>query len=407
MWRRSVWVTLLVLSFLWVVSPVFGKKSKTELQGNVIDAQGSPLAQAAVVLTPVAGGEVARTETDKKGEFKLTLAVGGEYQLRVVKEGYASFDGEVTLTEGEGQSVEIKMSDAAAGRKRDAVLAFNAGVKALESGDQNSAKAKFLEAAELDPTLGPPHLALADAYLGEGNAAQAAIEIEAFLATAPEDPQGLRLAYRIYQQLGDAQKLALLLEAVRNTDFAKTLAVEVYNEGAAATEDRDYERAAERFTTALRLDSGLKPAYEGLAQVQYHLERYQEALTTAAKLLEIDPKNLQGRRTRFLVYDALDLQDKLPEALAAYQEVDPHAAIEVLYQRAEINFRTGESAKAKAALLEILKQKPDMARAHYTLGLVYASESANAKAREHLERFLALAPDDPEAGTARDILKYL
>ncbi|NJL27942.1 MAG: tetratricopeptide repeat protein [Thermoanaerobaculia bacterium] len=287
------------------------------------------------------------------------------------------------------------------------MLAFNAGVKALQIEDRDTAKTKFREAADLDPTLGPPHLALADIYFGTGAVAEAAVEIEAFLATAPDDPQGLRLAYRIYQQLGDPQKLALALEAVRNTDFAKTLAVEIYNEGAVATQARDYERAAERFTAALGLDPALQPAYEGLVQVQYHLERYQEALTTAAKLLELDPSSLQGRRVRYLVYDALDLQEKLPDALAAYQEVDPEAAVEVLYQRAEIDFRTGESARAKAALLEILKQKPDMARAHYTLGLVYASESANAEARKHLERFLALAPDDPDAADARDILKYL
>jgi hypothetical protein len=34
-------------------------------------------------------------------------------------------------------------------------------------------------------------------------------------------------------------------------------------------------------------------------------------------------------------------------------------------------------------------------------------EGAKPEARSHLERFLALAPNDPESATARDVLKYL
>ncbi len=39
--------------------------------------------------------------------------------------------------------------------------------------------------------------------------------------------------------------------------------------------------------------------------------------------------------------------------------------------------------------------------------MINASKGANAAAKKQLERFLQLAPNDPEANSAREMLKYL
>jgi Tfp pilus assembly protein PilF len=41
------------------------------------------------------------------------------------------------------------------------------------------------------------------------------------------------------------------------------------------------------------------------------------------------------------------------------------------------------------------------------LGLCYVNSGDNAKAKEHFSRFLELAPDDPDAGTAAEMVQYL
>ncbi len=41
------------------------------------------------------------------------------------------------------------------------------------------------------------------------------------------------------------------------------------------------------------------------------------------------------------------------------------------------------------------------------LGLCYVGEDNKEKAKEHLGKFLELAPNDPDAGTAQEMLKYL
>jgi Tfp pilus assembly protein PilF len=70
-------------------------------------------------------------------------------------------------------------------------------------------------------------------------------------------------------------------------------------------------------------------------------------------------------------------------------------------------FNAGNMAGAQQALEQALQADPDLPKAHYTLGLAYANTGDSAKAKEHLQRFLELAPDDPDAATAKEMLDYL
>ncbi len=63
-----------------------------------------------------------------------------------------------------------------------------------------------------------------------------------------------------------------------------------------------------------------------------------------------------------------------------------------------------EGELALAALEGVLRQEPDYADAHWHMAGVLASLGRDAEARRHLRRFLALAPESPWAGQARDRL---
>lgn len=73
------------------------------------------------------------------------------------------------------------------------------------------------------------------------------------------------------------------------------------------------------------------------------------------------------------------------------------------HARAEVDLRDGAVQEAITMLERPLAFQPGLARAHLTLDSCCASSNA-ADARDHPESFLRLAPDDPEADTAKEVL---
>ena len=70
-------------------------------------------------------------------------------------------------------------------------------------------------------------------------------------------------------------------------------------------------------------------------------------------------------------------------------------------------YNAANVAAAKEAFGRALAKDPNHPKSHYMLGLCYASTSENAKAREHLTKFLELAPNDNDAAQAKEMLETL
>ena len=58
--------------------------------------------------------------------------------------------------------------------------------------------------------------------------------------------------------------------------------------------------------------------------------------------------------------------------------------------------------------IDRIRDDPDYGKTHYMLGMCYISQGDNAKAKLHLESFIAVAAaDDADAVTAKEMLSYL
>ncbi len=402
-----------VLGLLLLGSPAVAKKKKKAdtdavVAGRVMNQQDELLTGVAITLVAAGAPElVQQAATDKKGEFRFDLNAREEgYVMRLEKAGYAPFEVPMTPTAGEEKNVDIRLLDEGTRIAQSAHAVYNAGAEAHKARDYETAKAKFLEAVEIDPSLVEAHLGLADVYLTQQSWAAAAAEAEQVLAAKPDGQQAQVIAYEAYRKLGDTAKVeALRGKLAADPKLAEQLAIQIYNEGARLTQTGDLTAAVAKFRAALELDPDLPQAFGGLATSYYNQEDWDGALAAAERLLELDPDSVLGRRIRYLVHDVL----QSPEATAsleAFMEVSPEDAAYALYERADMEFRAGNVEAAKSALLKILERAPDMARAHFTLAKIYVSTDV-AKAKEHFQRFIELAPDDPEVATAKEMLGYL
>lgn len=379
-----------------------------EIEGVVRSADDDKKMLAGItvrVATP--DGPVEAVSADD-GTFALIIPkAAGTYTISLAGDGYAPFEAEVPLEAGQRYSYDFKLVDATAGLRQAATQAYNDGAKLYQEGDIAGAKAKFEAALEAAPDLAQIQVGLANVYLSEGDLDAAREAIETFRATDPAEPNAARLAFEIYMRQGDLDRMTSMIETFSGGPEANNLAAQIYNDGVAAMRDNDYDRAIALFDIANGIAPTLAEPLTGKATLQYNTEDYAGLEATLAQLMEAAPDHPRAHRLRFLLHDARQQTEDAMAAFDAYHAVDSAAAIDLLYKRADLDFRESRPEDAKASLERILVLEPDHAQAHYTLGLALASLGENAGAREHLQRFIELAPDDPEVATVREMLPHL
>ncbi len=127
----------------------------------------------------------------------------------------------------------------------------------------------------------------------------------------------------------------------------------------------------------------------------------------AERLLEIDPGNAEALGIRYEVFRLTGDEEKMQAALDELQSADPDKIVEAFFQQGVLMFNQGNPQAAVEAFQRVLSADPKHSRAYYELGRAYLSAGDMEKAKEALQTFLELAPNDPEAGSAQEMLGYL
>ena len=170
----------------------------------------------------------------------------------------------------------------------------------------------------------------------------------------------------------------------------------------------------------------------------YESKKYRDAETTLREVLVEDSNNSRARHTLGLVLLELDNAGEAAAELQKAVELGP-ATDKLQVDLARANVKLKEWDKAEAALKaaeEIKSDNPDIpyyhgmvaaarndytsaaadfekaielnpgnAYAHYYAGLAYNSIKRRDKTVEHLEAFLKLAPEAPEAKKVQSVLR--
>lgn len=410
--RRPLLVlaTLLLAGLVPLLVPDAARAQRGEavVRGTVTAAGGEALAGARVELFPPerTGELTADAVTDADGKFRLEVKRGlpGAFVLRIAADGYEPLEGPVELAPGQEGEVSVELVVAGQEEAAAATAAFNEGVRAFEAQDYATARERFAAALAADPELAQAHLGLAQVALVE-ESPEAAIEpIERYLAARPDDAGGHQLALRIFLAAGDEERIARETAALAGA--GAEVASVVYNEGVAALRAGETERALRRFEQALELDPDLATAARAIATVHFEQRRYAEAAERAAALLERAPDDAAALRLRFVALEAAE-EPAADAAFDAWAAVAPDAAYEQVSEWAEKDFEADHRESAERHLLRLVRLRPDEPELHYRLGFLYAGGGRTAEARERLERFLELAPDDPRAAEARELLAAL
>ncbi len=418
--RGRTWIA----AWLGVVALLAVAASTAEAQAarvvvTVMDVAGNPIEGVTVTATCAAKGDYRTVKTtNAKGTAAITHVDSLQtYHYQIEKEGYESAGRDVQPDYTKTTKLEIVLpsrvpiAPAQAGApvpsgRGKALTAFNEGTAAQQKGDLDLAETKFRQAAELSPEAPEPHIALSIVAHERGDYAGAAAEAEAALAISPTNAQALFLRYDAYRLLGDAGKAAAAANALRQSGAAPAAAQEVFRKGIDAYRAGNTELAVEKFRQSIDLDPKFVNGYVMLGNVSLKQGDATQAAALVGKALEIEPDNANALKVR---YDALRLlgdEAGAKLALDALIAGDPEWASTELYNHAVELFNANEMVSAAAALERVVEAMPDDARAHFLLGMAKYNIGETDDARTHLTRFLELAPDDPDAALAREMLSY-
>ena len=388
--------------------------------GTVTDPSGKPLQGIKITLSRPGTNYKQEKVTDANGKFTvMVLDATQEYLLQMEKEGYGSYEETIkpkpsdvlrlsyTLSEVVEQPTgpseeEVKQLEG----KNQAIAAFNEGVTSLQANNLAAAAAKFEEATKLDSALAPAYGALAEVLVEQKKYPEALAAADRFLELEPGNVRALRVRFDAIRAMGDKEKLGPALEALAAVDTSRETAVRVFNLGAEASRGGDREGAIAYLKRAIAIDPTLDQSYAALGQVYLVKKSFKEAAEAVEPVLARDPKNLEALTIRYEALKAAGDKAGAKAAQGLMKAAQASMNPDDLYKQGVALYNANNLVDAVEAFNTALIANPKHAKSHYMLGLAYAGTDA-AKAKEHLQKFLELAPNDPDAAQAKEMLGYL
>jgi Flp pilus assembly protein TadD len=184
-------------------------------------------------------------------------------------------------------------------------------------------------------------------------------------------------------------------------------AIAMFNEGVTALQADDQETAMAKFQEAASADPKLPEPHRALAAVAMVREDWATAVRAAERLLQLEPGDLEAMRTVYFASVMLGDVERVTPAARQVLAADPESAEPELMGHAKGLFEQNLFELSKAVLEALTAHRPDLAEAHYLLGMCLNSLGQTERAAEELSTFLELAPGHADAATARSLLQYL
>ena len=385
--------------------------SQGSMELTVVDEKGKGVRDVEVTAVPEGGTDVVATATtNKKGLAKADFPAAGFYTLTMAAKGFPEQTARIEIRDAMNTTFTATLLSAESFRQQQSVDAFNAGVTALRTpGKEAEALASFEKAVEINPELADAYRLIAILATSDGNLEKAEPAVNKFLEMRPDGVADVALAaHYVFRNTGKMDQLGPVREALIATggSLATDVAASTFNEGVGFLREEKKDEARERFIEATLVAPNLSVAHRSLAALEFNEGNYEAALPHLEALLGIDPKSRDGNRMAFFTNHRLGNPDAALTAGKAWAAADDNAIEEISSQAVQF-FENNEFGPAQKLMELALGIEPDSAYGNYTMGRVLAGAGNIPKAKEHLRRFLELAPDHPEASSAQAMLDGL
>jgi tetratricopeptide (TPR) repeat protein len=239
-----------------------------------------------------------------------------------------------------------------------------------------------------------------------------------YKVTASKDGVGAQSFGGIRVRIGQAAEVNFQLSpqsGMTEADKAKNAALQkVFDEGVAAARASQHDVAIAKFTEAATLLPNCHDCYYNIGFAQAQKQQYAEAEASFKKAIELKPTSAEAYNGLATIYNA---QKKFDEAAAASAKAAElagsgaagggSAGAEAVYNQGVILWNAGKYAEAKAQFEKAISLNPNMADAHYQLGMANLNLGQIPDAVKAFEGYLQVAPDGPKAAEVKGAIAAL
>lgn len=293
---------LLTALLLTVSVPSVGLAQRGVVSGRVVDQNGEPVGDVAIVIRAESDSGQPRTvETKDDGTFLIGGLNPGRYTISYEKEGHEKASQEVQVRIGERNRLEdIVLPKLPADYIRpEAQEHFEAGVAASDQQDYEKAVESFLATLELAPDVPEVHYNLGFAYERLEDVENATVHYKKALELRPDyyDPliplAEMHTARREWSEAAEYWKKAIALHP------DELLAH--YNYGAVSMNAGDLATAQAAFEKVLELDPGHALAHYQLGMIAVSEAQNEEAVVYLQRYLELDPQGAHAAAAKGII----------------------------------------------------------------------------------------------------------
>jgi tetratricopeptide (TPR) repeat protein len=299
---RTLGIAAIVgVALLCGTAPALAQMELGVIKGQVVDETGQPLQGVKIRLLNVDRGREVVLTSDKEGRFYRRGLQGGEYEIKVDREGYQPVNDKVKLVAGTDQNFDFKLVKAAASGSKE----FQEGVAAFNGGNFEQAAKLFEAAIAQSPNVPALHVNLALAYFRLNRTTEAVASLEKAAALGPNEAA-------IQYQLGSAyvdmkayDKAIAALEKGLSTQ--PNLATDPLAAEAAATLGSVYfaqgrvPEAEAQFTKVLAAKPGNAGATLGMAKVHFSRNDVPKALELFDQVVANHPGTPEARQAETFI----------------------------------------------------------------------------------------------------------
>lgn len=218
-------------------------------------------------------------------------------------------------------------------------------------------------------------------------------------------------------RVGGPAQVALVVSAAAGANTkasqeAAALLKKTFEEGVAASNAGKHEDAIAKFQQGISQNASCADCYNNIGYSYTQLKQYDKAEEAYKKSSEIRPNDASAYNGLANVYNAQKKFDLAAQASAKATELGGAAGggggnAEALFNQGVILWNGGKIPEAKKAFQDAIAANPNHAEAHYQLGMALVNGGDLPGAATEFESYLKLAPEGPNAATAKGLLAQL